>query len=183
MRRPVETLETPPERPPVTQARGGLLVARRQVILPDHEHAVAVLEEHLGQEAVLERDDAVVPGITASQLHNGRHRVPAPATPASTPPRSGWRPGPQGQWRWLPGPPRPWSAPARCRRGRASAAAAGAARSAPDDLVFTGRQSWQSTALQGVRVLIPGRPVPRIETIVLITGGCGPGRASLPALR
>ena len=72
---PVETLEAAPQRPPVKRARGRLLVARRQVVLPDHERAVAVLDEHLGQEAVLERDDAVVAGIAAGQLRDGGHRV------------------------------------------------------------------------------------------------------------
>ena len=71
----VETLEAAPQRPPVERACARLLVARRQVVLPDHERAVAVLEQHLGQEAVLERDDAVVPGIAAGQLRDGGHRV------------------------------------------------------------------------------------------------------------
>ena len=71
----VEALEAAPQRPPVERARGRLLVARRQVVLPDHEGAVAVLDQHLGQEAVLERDDAVVPGIAARQLRDGGHRV------------------------------------------------------------------------------------------------------------
>ena len=71
----VEALEAAPQRPPVERARARLLVARRQVVLPDHERAVTVLQEHLGQEAVLERDHAVVPGITARQLGDGGHRV------------------------------------------------------------------------------------------------------------
>ncbi len=71
----VETLEAAPQRPPVERARARLLVARRQMVLPDHERAVAVLHEHLGQETVLERDDAVVPGIAARQLGDGGHRV------------------------------------------------------------------------------------------------------------
>ena len=71
----VVALEAAPQRPPVIGARGRLLVARRQVVLPDHERAVAVLEEHLGQEAVLERDHAVVPGIAARQLRDAGHRV------------------------------------------------------------------------------------------------------------
>ena len=72
---PIETLEPAPQRPPVERARARLLVARRQVVLADHEGAVAVLDEHLGQEAVLERDDAVVPGIAAGQLRDGGHRI------------------------------------------------------------------------------------------------------------
>ena len=71
----VEALEAAPERPPVERARAGFLVARRQVVFPDHERAVAVLEEHLGQEAVLERDHSVVPGIAARQFRDGGHRV------------------------------------------------------------------------------------------------------------
>ena len=72
---PIETLEPAPQRPPVERARARLLAARRQVVLPDHEGAVAVLDEHLGQEAVLERDNAVVPGIAARQLRDGGHRI------------------------------------------------------------------------------------------------------------
>jgi hypothetical protein len=72
---PVEALEAAPQRPPVERARARLLVAGRQVVFPDHERAVTVLEEHLGQEAVLERDDAVVPGIAARQLRDARHGV------------------------------------------------------------------------------------------------------------
>ena len=68
----VEALEAAPQRPPVVRARGRLLVARRQVPLPDHERAVAVLEQHLGQEAVLERHDPVVPGITGRELGDAR---------------------------------------------------------------------------------------------------------------
>ncbi len=71
----VEALETAAQRPPVERARARLLVARRQVVLPDHERAVAVLQQHLGQETVLERDDAVVPGITAGELRDAGHRV------------------------------------------------------------------------------------------------------------
>ena len=71
----IEALEAAPERPPVIRARGGLLVARRQVVLPDQERAVAVLDQHLRQEAVLERDDAVVPGVAAGQLGDAGHRV------------------------------------------------------------------------------------------------------------
>ena len=72
---PVETLEAAPQRPPVERARARLLVARRQVVLPDQERAVTMLHEHLGQEAVLERDHPVVPGIAARQLGDGGHRV------------------------------------------------------------------------------------------------------------
>ena len=72
---PVKALEAAAQRPPVERARARLLVARRQVVLPDQERAVTVLHEHLGQEAVLERDDAVVPGIAARQLGDGGHRV------------------------------------------------------------------------------------------------------------
>ena len=72
---PVEALEAAAQRPPVERACARLLVARRQVVLPDHERAVAVLDEHLGQEAVLERDDAVVSRVAAGQLGDGGHRV------------------------------------------------------------------------------------------------------------
>ena len=71
----IEPLETAAQRPPVERARARLLVARRQMVLPDHERAVAMLQQHLGQETILKRDDAVVPGITARQLRDAGHRV------------------------------------------------------------------------------------------------------------
>lgn len=72
-----------------------------------------------------------------------------------------------------------WSAsgPARLRRAQVSAAEAGTADSAPDDPVFSRRQSWQSTALQMSGALIPWQSVTRVSgTIVLIRGICGPGK-------
>ncbi len=77
----VEALEAAPDRPPVERAGGGLLVARRQVVLPDHERAVAVLDQHLGEKAVLERDHAVVSRVAARQLRDGGHRVAVVVAP------------------------------------------------------------------------------------------------------
>ena len=57
---PVEALEPAPERPAVIRPRASLLAAGDQVPLADHERAVAVLEQHLRQEPVLERNVAVV---------------------------------------------------------------------------------------------------------------------------
>ena len=56
----VEAFESPPERPAVERPRGRRFGRRREVPLADGERVVAVLEEHLRQEAVLEPDEAVV---------------------------------------------------------------------------------------------------------------------------
>lgn len=72
---PVEALEAAPQRPPVIRACAGFLVARRQVVLPDHERAVPMIDQHLGQEAILKRNDPVVSGVAARQLRDARHRV------------------------------------------------------------------------------------------------------------
>ena len=64
---PVEALEAAPQRPAVVRPGRRLLVARRQVPLADHVGVVAVLEQHLRQHPVLERDDAVVARVTRSR--------------------------------------------------------------------------------------------------------------------
>ena len=71
----VEALEAAAQRPAVEGADGRLLVARGQMPLPHHERAVAVLDEHLREQAVLERDHAVVAGIAGGQLGDRRHAV------------------------------------------------------------------------------------------------------------
>ena len=71
----VEALEAAPERPAVIRTRSRLLVARRQMPLPDHERAVAVLQQHLREHPVLERDHTVVAGITGRELGDAGHPV------------------------------------------------------------------------------------------------------------
>ncbi len=71
----VEALEAPAERPAVVRPGGGLLVARRQMPLPDHERAVAVVEQRLREHSVLERHHAVIAGIARCELRDARHSV------------------------------------------------------------------------------------------------------------
>ena len=71
----VEALEAPAQRPAVVRACSGLLVARRQVPLPDHERAVALLDQDLRQHPVLERHHAVVARIAGRQLGDAGHPV------------------------------------------------------------------------------------------------------------
>ena len=71
----VEPLEAPGQRPAVVRAGGGLLVARRQVPLADHEGVVALLEQHLREHPVLERDHAVVAGEAGRELGDAGHAV------------------------------------------------------------------------------------------------------------
>ena len=72
---PVEALKAPPQRPAVIRPRGSLLVRGRQMPLADHERAVAVLEQHLRQHPVLERDDTVVARIAGRELRDAGHPV------------------------------------------------------------------------------------------------------------
>ena len=71
----VEALEAAPERPAVVRAGRRLLVARRQVPLADHVRAVAVLDQHLRQHAVLERHDPVVARVAGGELGDAGHAV------------------------------------------------------------------------------------------------------------
>ena len=57
---PVEALEATSEWPPVEWPRRRRLGGRREVPLADGERVVAVFQQHLGQEAVLVADEAVV---------------------------------------------------------------------------------------------------------------------------
>ncbi len=58
----VVALETAPQRPAIVGAGRGDLIGRRQVPLADGVGVVAVLQEYLREQAVLERDVAVSPG-------------------------------------------------------------------------------------------------------------------------
>ena len=55
----VVAVEAAPERPAVVRARGADLLGGRQVPFADAEGGVAVRQQHLGQEPVLERDRTV----------------------------------------------------------------------------------------------------------------------------
>jgi hypothetical protein len=72
---PVEALEAAPERPPVVRSGGRLELRRHQVVLADEVGVVAVLLEHLGQEAVLERDLPVVARVARGELVDRGGRV------------------------------------------------------------------------------------------------------------
>ena len=72
---PVEALEAAAERPAVVGPGRGLLAARDQVPLADHVGVVALLEQDLRQEAVLERHVAVVAREAGGELGDARHRV------------------------------------------------------------------------------------------------------------
>ena len=69
---PVEPLEAAPERPPVERPSRGRLGRRGEVPLADGERVVAVLEQHLGQEAVLVADETVVSGESERGLGDRR---------------------------------------------------------------------------------------------------------------
>ena len=72
---PVVALEPAPQRPAVIRPGGGLLARRDQMPLADHVGAVAVRQQHLRQEAVLERDQPVVARIAGRHLGDARHPV------------------------------------------------------------------------------------------------------------
>ena len=71
----VEALEASRQWPAVVRPRRGLLVAGGQVPLADHERVVAVPHQHLGEQAVLEREDSVVTGISRGELRDAGHPV------------------------------------------------------------------------------------------------------------
>ena len=71
----VEALEAPTERPAVVGPGGRLLTGRDQVPLAHHVGVVALREQDLGEEAVLERHVAVVTGEPGGELGDTRHRV------------------------------------------------------------------------------------------------------------
>ncbi len=71
----VKALESAAQRPPVERPGRGLELRRQQVVLADHERAVAAGQQHLGEEAVLERNSAVVSRVTGRELVDRRLRV------------------------------------------------------------------------------------------------------------
>ncbi len=71
----VIALEAPAERPPRVRAGGGDLVCRGQVPLADSVGVVALTAEDLRQEAVLERDVAVVSGKAGRHFGDRGHVV------------------------------------------------------------------------------------------------------------
>jgi hypothetical protein len=72
---PVVTLKAAAERPAVIWACGRLLAAGYQMPLADHVGVVAVLQEHLRQKPVLERDKPVIARIARRHLGDTRHRI------------------------------------------------------------------------------------------------------------
>ena len=72
---PVVAVESAAQRPAVVRACGADLFGGGQMPLADAERRVAVGEQHLGQEAVLERDGAVGPGVAGRALGDARHAV------------------------------------------------------------------------------------------------------------
>ena len=71
----VVALEAAPERPAVVGAGGADLLGGRQMPLADAIGGVALLQQHLGQKAVLERDRAIAAGIAGRSLGDAGHRV------------------------------------------------------------------------------------------------------------
>ena len=71
----VVALEAAAERPAVVGAGRADLLGRGQVPLADAERVVAMRQQHLGQEAVLERDGAVGAGVARRALGDARHAV------------------------------------------------------------------------------------------------------------
>ena len=71
----VVALEAAPERPAVVGAGGADLLGRRQVPLADAIGGVALLQQHVRQKAVLERDRAIAAGIAGRSLGDAGHRV------------------------------------------------------------------------------------------------------------
>ena len=53
----IVALEAAPQRPAVVGSSGGLLLGGQEVILAEHVGVVALQQQHLREEAVLERDD------------------------------------------------------------------------------------------------------------------------------
>ena len=71
----VEALEAAAERPARVRPRRRLLVGRGEVPLADHECVVALLDQHLREEPVLERHHAVVARIAGGELGDAGHPV------------------------------------------------------------------------------------------------------------
>src|SRR5215213_7068563 len=86
----IVTLETSPERPAVVGTGGADLLRRGEMPLADCIGAVAVFSQHLGQEAVLERDGPIVSGVAGGDLGDGGHPVRVVVTPGQNT-RARWR--------------------------------------------------------------------------------------------
>jgi hypothetical protein len=71
----IEPLEPTAQWPAVERAGRGLELRGHQVVLADQVGAVTVLQQHLGQEAVLKRDPAVVAGVARGEFGDRRHPV------------------------------------------------------------------------------------------------------------
>src|SRR5208283_1860003 len=71
----VESLKSAPQRPAVIGACGRDLVRRCQVPLADGIRIVSMLEKHLREKTIFERDVAVAAGITRRAFGYTRHRV------------------------------------------------------------------------------------------------------------
>ena len=72
---PVPTIEAPAERPAAAVGPHVGLVVGREVPLPDRVGRVALGAQDLGEEAVLGRDLAVVPGVAHRQVGDAAHAV------------------------------------------------------------------------------------------------------------
>ncbi len=72
---PVVALEAATQGPAVVRPGRGFLAGRDQVPLAHHVGVVALREQHLRQEAVLERHVAVVTRKAGGELRDARHRV------------------------------------------------------------------------------------------------------------
>ena len=68
-------LEAAPERPAVIRAGGADLLGWRQMPLADAIGGVALLQQHVGQKAVLERDRAIAAGVAGRALGDAGHGV------------------------------------------------------------------------------------------------------------
>ena len=77
----IVALEAPSQWPAFVGAGGRLLFGRRQVILAEQVGVVALQQQHLREEPVLEGDVAVVAGIAGGRLGDARHGVGVVVTP------------------------------------------------------------------------------------------------------
>ncbi len=71
----IVALEAAPQRPAVVGPGGTDLLGGRQMPFPERVGVVALPEQNLGQEAILERDRAVGAGIALRAFGDARHRV------------------------------------------------------------------------------------------------------------
>ncbi len=71
----VVPLEPAPERPPVVRSGSGHRLLGRQMPLAHAVRVVAVLQQDLGEKAVLERDVPVGPGVTGRPVRQARQMI------------------------------------------------------------------------------------------------------------